>query len=145
MSPAPFLITVAAALVAVVTTRVQLLPDVIDFTVVLTAAGFGGLTASGLGAGLRFGPDRLGRLTLSVSSSAPWEGCCSWLWASSPGNLMPVRYAPFIAVSVLGLAVGLAGVLSLGVGAAYGGLALAIVAAVAGYAERERRAGPHTH
>jgi hypothetical protein len=64
MGPAAFLITVGAALVAVVSTRVQLLPNVIDFTVVLTAAGFGGLTASGIGAGLRFGPDRLGRLTL---------------------------------------------------------------------------------
>jgi hypothetical protein len=48
----------------VVTTRVQFLPDVIDFTIVLTAAGFGGLSASGIGAAFRFGPDRLGRLTL---------------------------------------------------------------------------------
>ena len=64
MSAAPSLIAVAAALIAVVTTRVQLLPDVVDFTVVLSATGFGGLTASGIGAALRFGPDRLGRLTL---------------------------------------------------------------------------------
>jgi hypothetical protein len=46
-------------------------------------------------------------------------------------------------VCVLGLVIGLAGVLSLGIGAAYGGLALAIVGAVAAYADHERRTGPH--
>ena len=49
---------------AVVVTRVQLLPDVIDFTFVPTCAGFGGLAFMAVGAVLRFTPDRLGRITV---------------------------------------------------------------------------------
>jgi hypothetical protein len=54
-----------------------------------------------------------------------------------------VRYVPFIALCVVGLAIAVAGVLTLGIGAAYGGLALAIVGAVSGYADHVRRTGPH--
>ena len=49
---------------AVVVTRVQLLPDVIDFTFIPTCAGFGGLAFMSIGAVLRFDPDRLGRITV---------------------------------------------------------------------------------
>jgi hypothetical protein len=58
------LIAVTCALGAVLVTRVQLLPDVIDFTFVLTSAGFGGLVLMALGIALRMTPDRLGRVTV---------------------------------------------------------------------------------
>jgi hypothetical protein len=49
---------------AIVETRVQLLPDVIDVSVVLTGAGFGGLLTMSAGAAMRLEPDRLGRVTM---------------------------------------------------------------------------------
>ena len=58
------LIAVTCALRAVLVTRVQLLPDVIDFTFILTCAGLGGLMSIAIGAACRFSPDRLGRLTV---------------------------------------------------------------------------------
>ena len=51
-------------LVGVVLTRVQVLPDVIDFTFIPTCAGSAGLAAMAIGAALRFDPDRLGRITV---------------------------------------------------------------------------------
>lgn len=66
--PIPWLLGVfagcAAAVVAAVATRVQLLPEVIDLSIVPTAAGTVGLLFAGYGAARRFGPDRLGRITL---------------------------------------------------------------------------------
>jgi hypothetical protein len=64
VSPLPALLAIAAGAIAVVVTRVQLLPDVIDFTVILNGAGLGGLSCMAAGAALRFGPDRLGRVTV---------------------------------------------------------------------------------
>jgi hypothetical protein len=55
---------VVAVLAGAVATRVQLLPDVIDVTIVPTAAGIGGLVSAAVGAAMRFDPDRLGRITL---------------------------------------------------------------------------------
>jgi hypothetical protein len=54
----------AAALAAAVATRVQLLPDVIDLSLVPTAAGAVGLLFAAYGAARRFEPERLGRVTL---------------------------------------------------------------------------------
>jgi hypothetical protein len=45
-------------------TRVQLAPDVIDSTAIPDAAGTMGLLFAAYGAAHRFGPDRLGRITL---------------------------------------------------------------------------------
>lgn len=58
------LVGFAAAVVAAIATRVQLLPEVIDLSLVPTAAGAVGLFAAGCGAALRFPPDRLARITL---------------------------------------------------------------------------------
>ena len=66
--PIPWLLGVlvgfAAAVGAAIATRVQLLPEVIDLSLVPTAAGAGGLLAAGCGAALRFPPERLARITL---------------------------------------------------------------------------------
>jgi hypothetical protein len=51
-------------IVAALATRVQLLPDVIDLSVIPTGAGFGSLLGCAVGAALRFEPDRLGRVAL---------------------------------------------------------------------------------
>jgi hypothetical protein len=53
------LAAIATALVAAIATRVQLLPDVIDASIILTGSGL-----SSLGALRRFDPDRIGRLAL---------------------------------------------------------------------------------
>jgi hypothetical protein len=44
--------------------RFQLLPDVVDPSLVLSASGAGGLIATAFGAGLRFGHDRIARLVM---------------------------------------------------------------------------------
>ena len=66
--PVPWLLGVlagfAAAIAAAIATRVQLLPEVIDISIVPMAAGVGGLFAAGCGAALRFRADRLARITL---------------------------------------------------------------------------------
>jgi hypothetical protein len=53
-----------ATIAAAVATRVRLVPEVIDFTIVPNAAGTFGLLFALYGASRRFGPDRLGRVTL---------------------------------------------------------------------------------
>jgi hypothetical protein len=58
------LIAVAAAVAAAIATRVRLLPEVIDVSIIPTGAGVGSLTFAGYGALRRFDPDRLGRVTL---------------------------------------------------------------------------------
>jgi hypothetical protein len=45
-------------------TRIELVPDVIDFTAIPDAAGTMGLLFAAYGATRGFGPDRLGRITL---------------------------------------------------------------------------------
>ena len=63
MNPLPLLpVAVAAAIVAA--TDVRVLPEVVDFTLITNAAGFGALAATMVGAALRFDLDRLGRFTL---------------------------------------------------------------------------------
>ena len=66
--PVPWLFAAAAAaltaLFAAIATRIQLLPEVIDISIVPTAAGFGGLLAAGCAAALRFPAERLARVTL---------------------------------------------------------------------------------
>jgi hypothetical protein len=52
-----------------------------------------------------------------------------------------VRYLPHLAVFLLGLALGIAGAAGVGVGAAYGGALIAILAAGFGYLAHERRIG----
>ena len=65
LPPRPVLVSLmAVTLGTVLVTRVQVLPDVIDFTFILTSAGFGGLMSIAIGAACRFSPDRLGRLTV---------------------------------------------------------------------------------
>jgi hypothetical protein len=58
------LAAIATAVVAALATRVQLLPDVIDISIILTGAGLGSLIFVVYGALRRFGPDRIGRLAL---------------------------------------------------------------------------------
>ncbi len=53
-------VTVAVA----VATRVRLLPEVIDISLVPTCAGIGSLVFAGVGAVRRFPLERIGRLTL---------------------------------------------------------------------------------
>jgi hypothetical protein len=50
--------------VGALATRVQVLPDVIDISFIPTGAGVGSLGFALYGAVRRFGPDRIGRLTL---------------------------------------------------------------------------------
>jgi hypothetical protein len=61
---------------------------------------------------------------------------------SSLANLDVVRYVPFIALCLIGLAVAIAGVLGLGVGAAYGGVMLAVLGVGIPYAQHLKREGP---
>jgi threonine dehydratase len=56
--------TAAAVVAGAVSTRFEALPDVVDLTFILTAAGTGGVLATLVGALLRFDPDRLARLAL---------------------------------------------------------------------------------
>ncbi len=54
----------AIAVVASIATRVRLLPEVIDVSIVPTMAGVGSIASAAVGALLRFPPERLGRVTL---------------------------------------------------------------------------------
>ena len=53
-----------AATVAAIAARVQVLPDVIDVSIIPTAAGLGSLAFALFGAVRRFDPDRLARVAL---------------------------------------------------------------------------------
>jgi hypothetical protein len=55
---------IIAAVVAAIATRVQLLPDVIDLSLIPTGAGLGSLLLVGYGALRRFDSERNGRLAL---------------------------------------------------------------------------------
>jgi hypothetical protein len=55
---------IITAVVAAVATRVQLLPDVIDLSLIPTGSGLGSLLLVGYGALRRFDPERIGRLAL---------------------------------------------------------------------------------
>jgi hypothetical protein len=52
-----------------------------------------------------------------------------------------MRYVPYVIVGIIGFAIGVAGVTSLGVGAAYGGTFLATLAGIFGYIDHEQRTG----
>jgi hypothetical protein len=54
------LAAIATATAAAIATRVQLLPDVIDLTLIPTGSGFGSLTLVTYGAIRRFEPERIG-------------------------------------------------------------------------------------
>jgi hypothetical protein len=58
------LAAVATATAAAVATRVQVLPEVIDLTLIPTGSGLGSLTLVTYGAIRRFEPERIGRLSL---------------------------------------------------------------------------------
>ena len=58
------LVAIVTAVVAAVATRVQLLPDVIDLSLILPGPGLGSLLLVGYGALRRFDPERIGRLAL---------------------------------------------------------------------------------
>ena len=66
--PIPWLLGViaggAAATAAVFATRLRLLPDVIDLSIIPTGAGFGSLLGTFYGAVRRYDPDRIARLCL---------------------------------------------------------------------------------
>jgi hypothetical protein len=57
-------VALVAAIAASIAVRVQLLPDVIDISIIPTGAGLGSLALAFYGALRRFDPDRLGRVTL---------------------------------------------------------------------------------
>ena len=58
------LATIVTCVVEAIATRVQLLPDVIDLSLIPTGAGLGSLLLVGYGALRRFEPERIGRLAL---------------------------------------------------------------------------------
>lgn len=58
------LAAIATAAVAAIATRVQLLPDVIDLSLIPTGAGLGSLALVAYGAARRLEPERIGRLSL---------------------------------------------------------------------------------
>ena len=55
---------VIAVVIASIATRVQVLPEVIDVTIVLTAAGLGALAGTMYGAIRRYPSERVGRLSM---------------------------------------------------------------------------------
>jgi Ca2+/Na+ antiporter len=55
---------ILTAVVATIATRVQLLPDVIDLTLIPTGSGLGSLALITYGAIRRAEPERIGRLSL---------------------------------------------------------------------------------
>jgi hypothetical protein len=57
-------VALVAAVAASIAARVQLLPDVIDISIIPTGAGLGSLALAFYGALRGFNPDRVGRLTL---------------------------------------------------------------------------------
>ena len=54
----------AAAAAAVFATRLRVLPEVIDLSIIPTGAGFGSLLGTFYGAARRYHPDRIARLCL---------------------------------------------------------------------------------
>jgi hypothetical protein len=58
------LAAILTAIVAAIASRVQLLPEVIDLSIIPTGSGLGSLIFVLYGALRRFGPDRIGRLAL---------------------------------------------------------------------------------
>jgi hypothetical protein len=58
------LAAIATAAAAAIATRVQLLPEVIDLTLIPTGSGLGSLTLVTYGAIRRLEPERIGRLSL---------------------------------------------------------------------------------
>jgi hypothetical protein len=52
------------SVIAFVATSLELLPDVIDPSFVLSASGLGGLICTSFGTALRFDPDRIARLVM---------------------------------------------------------------------------------
>jgi hypothetical protein len=54
----------AATVALAIATRVQLLPEVVDISLVPTLAGVCSIAFAAVGAARRFPPERLGRLTL---------------------------------------------------------------------------------
>jgi hypothetical protein len=58
------LFAIVTAVVAAIATRVQLLPDVIDLSLIPTGSGLGSLTLVAYGATRRFEPERIARLSL---------------------------------------------------------------------------------
>jgi hypothetical protein len=58
------LAAIVTAVVAAIATRVQLLPDVIDLSLIPTGAGLGSLALVTYGALRRVDPERIGRLSL---------------------------------------------------------------------------------
>ena len=54
----------AAAVVAAIAFRVQILPEVLDISIVPTFAGVGSIAFTTYGAVRQFGPDRIARLSL---------------------------------------------------------------------------------
>jgi hypothetical protein len=58
------LAAIATATAAAIATRVQVLPEVIDLTLIPTGSGLGSLTLVTYGAVRRFEPERIDRLSL---------------------------------------------------------------------------------
>ena len=55
---------IATAAAAILATRLRLLPEVIDLSIIPTGAGFGSLLGTFYGAARRYAPDRIARLCL---------------------------------------------------------------------------------
>jgi hypothetical protein len=64
LRPIAAVIAILGALAAALASRVQLLPDVIDLSLVPTGAGLGSLVLVACGALCRLPPDRIGRMSL---------------------------------------------------------------------------------
>jgi hypothetical protein len=68
------LASIATALVAALATRVRLLPEVIDISIIPTIAGLGALSLTTYGALRRYDHDRVARLTLAGTVLGTFAG-----------------------------------------------------------------------
>jgi hypothetical protein len=70
----------AATVAVAIATRVRLLPEVVDVSLVPTLAGVGGLVMAAYGAMRRFPPGRVGQLTLLGTLAGGALACAILGW-----------------------------------------------------------------
>jgi hypothetical protein len=141
------LAAIVTAVVAAIATRVQLLPDVIDVSIILTGSGLGSLVLVSYGA-LRAsvrtasaGSRCLAPCSAAARRHSPWR---SPYWPMYSRNAMWRALAPYLLVAAL---------VSAGAGAAYGlgapawivyaAIVVAVLAVLPGYERWDRRQHPH--
>ena len=137
-----------AAVAAAIATRVRLLPEVIDVSIILTGAGLGALAFTTYGALRRYDPDRIARLTLGGTVIGVAPGSSPYWWRSpsrySEASAMLRFMAPYLFLTAV--AVIAAGVAyetgAIDVPTLYAALFAAIVVGGLGYARWDARRHP---